>query len=45
MRDLPEAAWAALVTNVQGRVIRASAVPWIRAREMWIHAVDLDAGA
>ena len=32
VRDLPEAAWAALVTNVQGRVIRASAVPWIRAR-------------
>jgi maleylpyruvate isomerase len=45
VRDLPEAAWAALVTNVQGRVIRASSVPWIRAREMWIHAVDLDAGA
>ena len=45
VRDLPEAAWAALVTNVQGRVIRASAVPWMRAREMWIHAVDLDAGA
>ncbi len=45
VRDLPEAAWAALITNVQGRVIRASAVPWIRAREMWIHAVDLDAGA
>jgi maleylpyruvate isomerase len=45
VRDLPEAAWAALVTNVQGRVIRASAVPWMRAREMWIHSVDLDAGA
>jgi len=45
VRDLPEAAWAALVTNVQGRVMRASAVPWLRAREMWIHAVDLDAGA
>jgi maleylpyruvate isomerase len=45
VRELPEAAWAALITNVQGRVIRASAVPWMRAREMWIHAVDLDAGA
>ena len=45
VRELPESAWAALVTNVQGRVIRASAVPWTRAREMWIHAVDLDAGA
>ena len=45
VRDLPEAAWAALITNVQGRVIRASAVPWMRAREVWIHAVDLDAGS
>jgi maleylpyruvate isomerase len=45
VRALPEAAWAALVTNAQGRVIRASAVPWLRAREIWIHAVDLDAGA
>ncbi len=45
VRELPEAAWAALVTNVQGRVMRASAIPWTRAKEMWIHAVDLDAGA
>lgn len=45
VRELPEAAWAALVTNVQGRVMRASAIPWVRAKEMWIHAVDLDAGA
>lgn len=45
VRDLPEASWAALVTNVQGRVMRASAIPWTRAKEMWIHAVDLDAGA
>jgi maleylpyruvate isomerase len=45
VRELPEASWAALVTNVQGRVMRASAIPWTRAKEMWIHAVDLDAGA
>lgn len=45
VRKLPEAAWAALVTSPKGRVIRASAIPWLRAREMWIHAVDLDAGA
>ena len=45
VRELPEAAWAALVTNVQGRVMRASAIPWTRAKEMWIHSVDLDAGA
>jgi maleylpyruvate isomerase len=30
---------------VQGREIPATDVPWMRAREMWIHAVDLDVGA
>ncbi|HEY0813910.1 MAG TPA: maleylpyruvate isomerase family mycothiol-dependent enzyme [Pseudonocardia sp.] len=45
VRELPDAAWAALVTNVQGHVMRASAIPWSRAKEMWIHSVDLDAGA
>ena len=31
--------------TVQGRRILAADIPWLRAREMWIHAVDLDAGA
>jgi maleylpyruvate isomerase len=42
---MPEAAWAAHVENAHGRDLLASDVPWLRAREMWIHAVDLDVGA
>lgn len=43
--SMPESAWAARVTNPGGVEIPASQVPWMRAREMWIHAVDLDVGA
>lgn len=43
-KAMPEAAWSASVRNVQGRPIPATDVVWIRAREMWIHAVDLDVG-
>ena len=42
---MPERAWRARVTNRQGTRIPATDVPWVRAREMWIHAVDLDVGA
>ena len=42
---MPERAWSARVTNRQGTRIPATDVPWTRAREMWIHAVDLDVGA
>jgi maleylpyruvate isomerase len=42
---MPERAWAARVTNRQGTKIPATDIPWTRAREMWIHAVDLDVGA
>ena len=41
---LPEEAWTAEVRTAQGRVVAASEVFWIRAREVWVHAVDLDAG-
>jgi maleylpyruvate isomerase len=41
---LPEEAWAAEVRTAQGRVVAAREVFWIRAREVWVHAVDLDAG-
>ncbi len=44
VRELPELAWAAEVRTAQGRVVPASAVPWMRCREVWVHAVDLDAG-
>lgn len=45
VRKLPKEAWSRHITNVQGREIPATDVPWMRAREMWIHAVDLDIGA
>jgi len=41
---LPETAWAAEVRTAQGRLIPASQIPWLRAREVAVHAVDLRAG-
>lgn len=37
-------AWSATVVSGQGRGIPASEVPWLRAREVWIHLVDLRVG-
>jgi maleylpyruvate isomerase len=45
VREIPKAAWSAHVTSVQGREMPATDIPWIRAREMWVHSVDLDVGA
>jgi maleylpyruvate isomerase len=45
VRTLPKEAWSQHVTGVQGREIPATDIPWMRAREMWVHAVDLDVGA
>jgi maleylpyruvate isomerase len=45
VRALPEAAWAAEVRTAQGRAVPAAEVPWMRCREVWVHAADLDAGA
>lgn len=44
MRELPVDAWAAEVRTAQGRSVPAAEVPWMRSREVWVHAVDLDAG-
>ena len=44
VRGLPEEAWSAEVRTAQGRTVPASEVPWMRCREVWVHAVDLDAG-
>ena len=44
-RDLPPAAWNAEVRTAQGRTVPASETAWMRAREVWVHAVDLDNGA
>jgi maleylpyruvate isomerase len=44
MRALPDEAWSAQVRTAQGRTVPAAEVPWMRSREVWVHAVDLDAG-
>ncbi|MEJ8277331.1 maleylpyruvate isomerase family mycothiol-dependent enzyme [Pseudonocardia spirodelae] len=45
VRAMPEKAWSATVRTPRGVEMPATAVPWSRAREVWIHAVDLDVGA
>lgn len=42
---LDDQAWQARVRTMRGRTIPASELPWMRIREVWLHAVDLDAGA
>jgi maleylpyruvate isomerase len=41
---VPEAAWSAEVRTLSGRTVPAAQVPWMRCREVWVHAVDLAAG-
>jgi maleylpyruvate isomerase len=43
-RDLSPGAWRTSVRTAQGRVVPASQTAWMRSREVWIHAVDLDNG-
>jgi maleylpyruvate isomerase len=43
-RHLPPSAWNAEVRTAQGRTVPASETVWMRTREVWIHAVDLDNG-
>jgi maleylpyruvate isomerase len=44
-RDLPDGRWAHEVRTAQGRTVPASETLWMRSREVWLHAVDLDTGA
>ncbi|WP_217376965.1 maleylpyruvate isomerase family mycothiol-dependent enzyme [Paenarthrobacter ureafaciens] len=44
-RDLPDADWSNEVRTAQGRTVPASETAWMRTREVWMHAVDLDNGA
>jgi maleylpyruvate isomerase len=44
VRQMSDNDWAAEVRTAQGRTVPASEVPWMRCREVWVHAVDLDAG-
>ncbi len=44
MDRLTEEQWAAEVLTAQGRIVPASEAPWMRAREVMVHAVDLRIG-
>jgi maleylpyruvate isomerase len=44
IETMPASAWTAEVRNMQGRTVPATHVPWLRAKEMWVHGVDLRAG-
>lgn len=44
-RDSSGPAWAAHVKTAQGRTVPLTETIWMRAREVWLHAVDLDNGA
>jgi maleylpyruvate isomerase len=37
--------WTAEVVTAQGRTVPATDIPWMRTREVAVHAVDLDTGA
>ena len=41
---LPASAWNAKVITAQGLTRSASEIPWMRDRELYVHAVDLGAG-
>jgi maleylpyruvate isomerase len=42
---LTDQEWTATVRSALGREIPAAEVPWMRIREVWLHAVDLTAGS
>lgn len=42
---MPEEGWQAQVRTNRGRPIPGAEVPWMRVREVWVHAVDLGGGA
>ncbi|WP_019201126.1 maleylpyruvate isomerase family mycothiol-dependent enzyme [Tsukamurella sp. 1534] len=44
-RNATGAVWAAPVRTAQGRDVAAAETVWMRTREVWVHAVDLGAGA
>jgi maleylpyruvate isomerase len=44
IEKLPADAWTAEVRTGQGITLPATEVPWMRAKEAWVHGVDLRAG-
>ena len=43
--NLPASDWHKTVRTFQGREIHVSETVWMRTKEVWVHAVDLDGGA
>ncbi|MFZ8757518.1 maleylpyruvate isomerase family mycothiol-dependent enzyme [Microbacterium sp. HMH0099] len=43
-RDLTDAHWDAAVVTAEGRAVPARETAWMRAKEVWVHAVDLGNG-
>ncbi|MEI2777509.1 MAG: maleylpyruvate isomerase family mycothiol-dependent enzyme [Tetrasphaera sp.] len=44
LAELTPTAWQSVVTATPGRTLPATDIPWIRAREVLVHAVDLGTG-
>jgi maleylpyruvate isomerase len=44
VRSTPAEAWSAEVRAFSGRPVPAAEVPWMRCREVYVHAVDLAVG-
>jgi len=44
-RDLADDRWSRKVRTAQGREVPAAETVWLRIREVWLHAVDLNSGA
>jgi maleylpyruvate isomerase len=42
LAGLTDEQWSRPVRTAQGRTVPASEIPWLRAREVMVHAVDLD---
>ena len=45
IEGMPAAAWQHTVRTNRGRPVPGAEVPWMRVREVWVHAVDLGARA
>lgn len=44
MSQLDDEQWKSEVVTAQGRTVAATEIPWMRAREVCVHAVDLGLG-
>ena len=44
LAQLTDQHWTTEVATASGRIIPASEIPWLRARELWVHLVDLNVG-